>query len=223
MILIGRGLDYSRAAEGGRRRGTEEPEATGRNRKEPEATGRNQKGTEGTGRNLKEPKGNGRDRKGTEGTERNLKQPKGNGRNRKRREAEPKTGRAHCRRNRLRLTEETKTRSDDESRNKSCAVVRVREHRRSDVKRKVQRSCGEAFSAWPTDLRASRRSLNRGPWNTISSPFPVAMTKGSHLFPSRTQKLSPSVPKVLGWRRPGRIGRCRIPIEKLERVSFLLS
>ena len=42
-----------------------------------------------------------------------------------------------------------------------------------------------------------------------SSPFPVAMTKGSHLFPSRTQKLSPSVPKVLGWTRPGRIGRCR--------------
>ena len=45
-----------------------------------------------------------------------------------------------------------------------------------------------------------------------SSQVPVAMTKGSHLFPSRTQKLSPSVPKVLGWRRPGRIGRCRIPI-----------
>ena len=33
----------------------------------------------------------------------------------------------------------------------------------------------------------------------FSSPFPVAMTKGSHLFPYRTQKLSPSVPMVLDW------------------------
>ena len=57
-----------------------------------------------------------------------------------------------------------------------------------------------------------------------SSPFPVAMTKGSHLFPSRTQKLSPSVPKVLGWTRPGRIGRCRIPFRSfsLEELLFLL-
>ena len=31
------------------------------------------------------------------------------------------------------------------------------------------------------------------------SPFPVAMTKGFHLFPYRTQKLSPSVPMVLDW------------------------
>ena len=44
-----------------------------------------------------------------------------------------------------------------------------------------------------------------------SSQFPVAMTKGTHLFPYRTQKLSPWVPMVLGWRRPGRVGRCRIP------------
>ena len=36
------------------------------------------------------------------------------------------------------------------------------------------------------------------------------MTRGSHLFPSRTQKLSLSVPMVLGWTRPGRVGRCRI-------------
>ena len=32
-----------------------------------------------------------------------------------------------------------------------------------------------------------------------TEPFPVVMTKGSHLFPYRTQKLSPSVPMVLGW------------------------
>ena len=39
--------------------------------------------------------------------------------------------------------------------------------------------------------------------------FPVAMAKGSHLFPFRTQKLSPSAPMVLGWTRPGRVGRRR--------------
>ena len=45
--------------------------------------------------------------------------------------------------------------------------------------------------------------------------FPVAMAKGSHLFPYRTQKLSPSAPKVLGWTRPGRIGRRRIPFDEI--------
>ena len=35
------------------------------------------------------------------------------------------------------------------------------------------------------------------------------MAKGSHLFPFRTQKLSPSAPMVLGWTRPGRVGRRR--------------
>ena len=40
------------------------------------------------------------------------------------------------------------------------------------------------------------------------------MAKGIHLFPYRTQKLSLSAPMVLGWRRPGRVGRCRIPQRK---------
>ena len=38
---------------------------------------------------------------------------------------------------------------------------------------------------------------------------PVPMTPRIHLFPFRTQKLSLVVPKILGWRRPGKIGRCR--------------
>ena len=46
------------------------------------------------------------------------------------------------------------------------------------------------------------------------STIPVTMAKGKHLFPSRTQQLSPSAPTVLGWTRPGRIGRCRLPKEK---------
>ena len=44
--------------------------------------------------------------------------------------------------------------------------------------------------------------------------IPVTMAKGIHLFPYRTQKLSLSAPMVLGWRRPGRVGRCRIPRER---------
>ena len=39
---------------------------------------------------------------------------------------------------------------------------------------------------------------------------PVPITRRSHLFPFRTQKLSSVVPKILGWRRPGKIGRCRL-------------
>ena len=41
----------------------------------------------------------------------------------------------------------------------------------------------------------------------------MVMAKGFHLFPSRTQKLRPSAPMVLGWTRPGRVGRRRIPKE----------
>ena len=33
-----------------------------------------------------------------------------------------------------------------------------------------------------------------------------------HLFPSRTQKLSLHALMVLGWTRPGRVGRCRNPV-----------
>ena len=37
----------------------------------------------------------------------------------------------------------------------------------------------------------------------------VAIARRSHLFPSRTQKLSFLAPKILGGRPPGNIGRCR--------------
>lgn len=33
------------------------------------------------------------------------------------------------------------------------------------------------------------------------------MTSGVHPFPYRTRKLSLIVPKILGWKRPGKIGR----------------
>ena len=53
--------------------------------------------------------------------------------------------------------------------------------------------------------------------------IPVAIAKGIHLFPFRTQKLSLSAPMVLGWRRPGRVGRCRIQTEETQRKLGLFS
>ena len=45
-----------------------------------------------------------------------------------------------------------------------------------------------------------------------------------HLFPFRTQKLSLLAPNVLGWKRPGRIGRCRFfhkrKRKRIRRVPF---
>ena len=38
---------------------------------------------------------------------------------------------------------------------------------------------------------------------------PVIMAERTHLYPSRTQKLSSPAPKILGGRLPGKIGHCR--------------
>ena len=43
----------------------------------------------------------------------------------------------------------------------------------------------------------------------VSHVFPVALARGKHLFPFRTEKLSPSAPMVLGSQGPGRVGRRR--------------
>jgi hypothetical protein len=42
-----------------------------------------------------------------------------------------------------------------------------------------------------------------------SQGSPVAMARGRHLFPFRTEQLSPSAPMVLGPQGPGRVGRRR--------------
>ena len=39
--------------------------------------------------------------------------------------------------------------------------------------------------------------------------FPVAIAWGKHLFPFRTEQLSPTAPMVLGSQEPGRVGRRR--------------
>jgi hypothetical protein len=49
--------------------------------------------------------------------------------------------------------------------------------------------------------------------------FPVALAAGKHLFPFRTEKLSPPAPMVLGGRPPGRVGRRR-SIRSWGRVSI---
>ena len=42
-----------------------------------------------------------------------------------------------------------------------------------------------------------------------SHRFPVVIARGKHLFPFRTEPLSPSAPMVLGPQGPGRVGRRR--------------
>ena len=56
---------------------------------------------------------------------------------------------------------------------------------------------------------------------TVYITIAVAIAKRSHLFSCRTQKLSSSTPKVLGWQRPGRLGSRRIPEQKEFRTSGL--
>ena len=81
---------------------------------------------------------------------------------------------------------------------------------RAQAERRARRN-GRSRGTLPTS------GLNASPENVIR--FPVAMAGGTHLFPYRTQKLSLHTLMVLGWRRPGRVGRCRIPIDVGEEQS----
>src|ERR1041385_4503355 len=54
-----------------------------------------------------------------------------------------------------------------------------------------------------------RCAVLNGPERVVSRLFPVAMARGKHLFPFRTEQLSPSAPMVLGLHGPGRVGRRR--------------
>ena len=64
----------------------------------------------------------------------------------------------------------------------------------------------------PREPEGWRNGSEQGGRGAEPDKFPVAMARGIHLFPSRTQKLSLFAPMVLGWKRPGRVGRCRIPL-----------
>jgi hypothetical protein len=51
------------------------------------------------------------------------------------------------------------------------------------------------------------------PVRAVSRTFAVAIARGKHLFPFRTEQLSLSAPMVLGPQGPGRVGRRRFNSE----------
>ncbi len=76
--------------------------------------------------------------------------------------------------------------------------------------------------------RPSKNKIERRPDKSIeqtmrnaASGRPVSMTVRPHLFPFRTQKLSSLVPKIVGWTRPVKIGRCRL-LEKRNPQGVIL-
>ena len=68
---------------------------------------------------------------------------------------------------------------------------------------------GRGLDGFLFDIRALALCGFEGPRGAVSRRFPVAMARGKHLFPFRTEPLSPSAPMVLGPQGPGRVGRRR--------------
>jgi hypothetical protein len=60
---------------------------------------------------------------------------------------------------------------------------------------------------WYPSYNEGYCAVLKGPGGSHRSP--VAMARGRHLFPFRTEQLSPSAPMVLGPQGPGRVGRRR--------------
>ena len=67
--------------------------------------------------------------------------------------------------------------------------------------------------------RVERSLLALGVSSRHSAEFPVAIARGKHLFPFRTEPLSPSAPMVLGPQGPGRVGRRRFLLHSSGLVS----
>ena len=88
-----------------------------------------------------------------------------------------------------------------------CGFQGTRNRRRSAY-------CAESFQDGGFGYKVTKLKPRKRRTAQTFHRFPVTMAKGIHLFPCRTQKLSLSAPMVLGWRRPGRVGRCRIPQRK---------
>lgn len=59
------------------------------------------------------------------------------------------------------------------------------------------------------DIRALALCGFEGPGGGWSLPVSGGYGEGKHLFPFRTEPLSPSAPMVLGPQGPGRVGRRR--------------
>ena len=66
-------------------------------------------------------------------------------------------------------------------------------------------ACAKIIALRRAGKRAAETALFPFLWKGQS----VLITMRVHPFPFRTRKLSSSVPTILGWRRPGKIGRCR--------------
>ena len=83
-----------------------------------------------------------------------------------------------------------------------------------ELKRLLKEKSGKKCLTGKDEGAKLRKTFGRDSRRKTSSQFPVMMAKGYHLFPYRTQKLRPSAPMVLGWTRPGRVGRCRNPYKR---------
>ena len=83
-----------------------------------------------------------------------------------------------------------------------------------ELKRLLKEKSGKKCLTRKDEGAKLRKPFGRDSRRKTSSQFPVTMAKGYHLFPYRTQKLRPSAPMVLGWTRPGRVGRCRNPYKR---------
>ena len=64
------------------------------------------------------------------------------------------------------------------------------------------------FKKWILWYKSGQPVLYSDGANAVAAKL-VPMAVRVHLFPFRTQKLSSPVPKILGWKRPGKIGRCQ--------------
>ena len=55
--------------------------------------------------------------------------------------------------------------------------------------------------------------------NRSGYAYPVIIAERSHLFPSRTQQLSSSAPRIPGGLLPGKLGRCRFFENRVRKCS----
>ena len=62
-------------------------------------------------------------------------------------------------------------------------------------------------------FQEAARMGGAGVTGAVSRNFAVAIARGRHLFPFRTEQLSLSAPMVLGPQGPGRVGRRRFNLE----------
>ena len=129
-----------------------------------------------------------------------------------------------------RLTNKLQLFSEDSRSTFHCAVLKVRSARKAGSEAKARQArAGQAEAKQLTERpeKAVREGSRTGKTDrkpTERRPFtiPVTIARGNHLYPSRTQKLSLLAPKVLGWQRPGRSGRRRIPSRQKRKCFCLL-